>query len=63
MVYLGETKRQLKFCLSQHRGDVVNKDISKATGGHFNLTGHSLADDMSITVIELFKKNDLIYRT
>ena len=61
LVYLGETKRQLKFCLSDHWGYVVNKDTSQATGAHFNLAGVSLAD-MSIKVIELAKKNDLIYR-
>ena len=51
----------MEFCLSQHRGFVVNKDTSTATVVDFNLAGHSLAD-MSITVIEFVKKNDLIYR-
>ena len=60
-VYLGETKRLMKFRLSDHRGYVLNKDTSTATGLHYNLPGHSLAD-MSCTVIEQVKKNDLIYR-
>ena len=31
-IYLGETKRLLKFCLADHRGYVVNKDTTTATG-------------------------------
>ena len=60
-VYKGETKRMLKFRLSDHRGYINNKDRTQATGLHFNLPRHSLAD-LSITVIEQVKKNDLIYR-
>ena len=51
----------LKFRLSDHRGYINNKDRTQATGLHFNLPGHSLAD-LSITVIEQVKKNDIIYR-
>ena len=60
-VYIGETKRLLKFRLADHRGYVVNKDTTTATGQHFNLPGHNLAD-LSITVVEQVRKNDLIYR-
>ena len=60
-VYIGETKRMLKFRLSDHRGYINNKDRIQATGLHFNLPGHSLTD-LSISVIEQVKKNDLIYR-
>ena len=60
-VYIGETKRILKFRLADHRGYVVNQDTSQATGLHFNLPGHSLAD-LSITAIEQVKTNDTIYR-
>ena len=60
-VYIGETKRMLKFCLADHRGYVINQITSKATGAHFNLPGHSLAD-MSITVIEQTKNNNKQYR-
>ena len=41
----------LKFGLADHRGYVSNGDISKSTGAHFNLPGHSLAD-LRVTVIE-----------
>ena len=60
-VYIGKTKRILKFRLADHRGYVVNQATSQASGLHFNLPGHSLAD-LSITAIEQVKKNDIIYR-
>lgn len=60
-VYIGETKRMLKFRLADHRGYVTNKVTHKATGAHFNLPGHSLAD-LKITVIEQIKKNSDEYR-
>ena len=59
-VNIGETKRLLKFWLADHRGYVVNKDTTQATGRHFNLPGHNLAD-LSITVVEQVRKNCIIY--
>ena len=41
----------LKFGLADHMGYVVNKDTTTATGHHFNLPGHNMADK-SITVVE-----------
>ena len=52
--YIGETKHMLKSRLAQHRGYIRNKDDSKATGHHFNLPGHSLAD-LTVTIIEQVK--------
>ena len=52
--YIGETKHMLKTCLAQHCGYIQNKDDSKATGHHFNLPGHSLAD-LTVTIIEQVK--------
>ena len=60
-VYIGETKRLLKYRLADHRGYIVNKDTTKSTGHHFNLPGHSLSD-LSISIVEQVKKNDLVYR-
>ena len=60
-VYIGETKRQLNFCLSDHCGYIVNKNTNTATGHHFNLPGHSLAD-LSLIMIEQVKKNYTLYR-
>ena len=58
-VYIGETKRILKFRLNDHWGYVNH--IDNATGSHFNQAGHSLAD-LSVTVIEKVKKLDYAYR-
>ena len=42
--YIGTSGRQLKFRLADHRGYIINQVISKATGAHWILPGHSLAD-------------------
>ena len=60
-VYIGETKRMLKFRLADHRGYVTNKDTSKATGYHFNLPGHTRAD-LEVTCIERVRKSNAPYR-
>ena len=59
--YIGQTGRLLKYRLAEHRGYVSNKVDTKATGAHFNLPGHSLAD-LRITIIEQMKNSDLEYR-
>ena len=61
MAYIGETKRMLKFRLADHCGYVRSENSDKATGTHFNLPGHSIAD-MSVTVIEQSKRNSNLYR-
>ena len=58
-MYVGETKKLLKFRLSDHRGYVANRDTTKATGQHVTLPGHSI-DDLRITVIEQVKKKNLL---
>ena len=45
-----------KACLAQHHDYIQNKDNSQATGQHFNLPGHSLADLM-VTIIEKNQKH------
>ena len=59
-VYIGETKRMLKFRLDDHRG-YVNNGVNKATGSHFNQPGHCLAD-LSVTILEQVKKYNDSYR-
>ena len=59
--YIGETGRLFKFRLAEHRGYIVNKDESQATGLHFNLPGHTLAH-MKATVLELVNRNSEEYR-
>ena len=60
-VYIGETKRILKFRLDEHRGYVMNSQLEKATGHHFNQPGHSLAD-LTVTALEKPKRNNSLYR-
>ena len=51
--YIGETEKPLHERLSQHRG-YNNKKTQDATGRHFNLPGHTLAN-MNITIIDRVK--------
>ena len=60
-VYIGETKRMLKFRLADHRGYVTNGVTSQATGEHFNLPGHSLAD-LRVSIIEQTARKSTEYR-
>ena len=59
--YIGETERSLKERLSEHKGYVTNKQLSKATGKHFNEGGHKISD-MTITVLEKVYNNNPLYR-
>ena len=60
MGHIGETKRMLKFCFDEHRG-YVNNFFDTATGTHYNLPGHSLAD-MQLTVLEQTRYKEDAYR-
>lgn len=42
-------------------GYITNQVISRATGAHFNLPGHSLAD-LKFTILEQVRYNDEEYR-
>ena len=59
--YIGETERELRERISEHRGYIYNKILSQATGAHFNLPGHSLSD-MMVTILEKVKSQDELYR-
>ena len=59
--YIGETGRYIKFRIADHRSYITNQVTSRATGAHFNLPGHSLAD-MKFTILEQVKYNDDTYR-
>ena len=59
--YIGQTKRQFKARLADHRGYVNNKVLSQPIGEHFNLPGHCLAD-LKTTILEQVKHNNDIYR-
>ena len=55
--YIGETSKTLAQRFSQHSGYVRNKELTKATGAHFNLPGHTIAD-MKITIVEKISSDD-----
>ena len=58
--YIGETRRAIKNRLAGHRGYVVNNYIDKATGAHFTLPGHSLAN-RTCTILEQVKVKSDFY--
>ena len=58
--YIGECEKLRKRTLD-HLGYIRNKHISKATGHHFNLPGHS-SSNLTVKVIEKVKKKDIYYR-
>ena len=47
--------------LADHRGYIKNEKQETTTGEHFNSPGHSLSD-LKITVLEVVKKKDDLYR-
>ena len=51
----------LKFRVADHQCYVTNKVTSQATGEHFNLPGHSLAD-LRVSVIEQMAIKNSEYR-
>ena len=61
MQYVGESKRRLKDRFAEHQGYVRDKDLTKATGQHFNTRGHSIYD-MQITILEHVKNADEVFR-
>ena len=58
---MGTTGRLLKHRLADHRGHINNQVVSKATGAHFNLPGHSLAN-LKVTILEQTKGKDIAQR-
>ena len=61
LLQIGSTGRELKHRLADHRGYIQNQVTSRATGAHWNLPGHSLAD-LRVSVLEQCKKNSEEYR-
>ena len=60
-VYIGETRRLLNFRVADHRGYVSRQETDKATGAHFTMPGHSLAD-LRVTIIEQTRGKSDEYR-
>ena len=42
--YIGESDRKLRDRIGEHIGYVKSKKLDKATGKHFNMPGHSVAN-------------------
>ena len=59
--YIGETERKLSKRFAEHQGYVKGRDLTKATGNHFNKRGHDILD-MRITILEKLHKKDILYR-
>ena len=59
--YIGQTGRQFKYRIADHKGYVKNQVTSQPIGAHFNLPGHCLAH-MQTTVLEQVKYRDETYR-
>ena len=59
--YIGETDREIKERISEHKGYIYNDKFTQAVGEHFNLPGHDLSK-MTFTVLEKVKKLDTQYR-
>ena len=56
-----QSKQSLRSRLADHRCYFNNKHTDKATGAHFNLPGHSVAN-MKISVIEQVEYKLDLYR-
>ena len=61
MQYVGESERSLQDRFSEHLGYVKNKHLTKATGGHYNLPGHTVSD-MRVTIVEKIHSSDPLIR-
>ena len=61
MRYIGETEQNYFDKLCEDIGYIRCKKTDKATGRHFNQTGHSLAN-MRALILEKVKSPDLQYR-
>ena len=59
--YIGQTGKQFKHRLGDHRGYINNQVLSEPIGAHFNQPGHCLAN-MKAIVLEQVKSNDKSYR-
>ena len=59
--YIGESERMLRERFSEHKGYVNTRNMSKATGAHFNSRGHCTSDK-EITIIEKIFSQDPQFR-
>ena len=60
MQYIGESERSLQERFSEHKEYVTNKQLSKATGAHYNIPGHNVSDMKVIILEKVFSSDPLI---
>ena len=48
--YIGQSIQNFRNRISQHLGYIRNRDLSKATGHHFNSIGHTI-NNVTFTII------------
>ena len=61
MQYIGESERSIQERFSGHKAYVANKQLSKATGAHLNLPGHSVSE-MKVSIFEKVHSLDPLVR-
>ena len=59
--YIGETERELKDRISDHKTYIRSKKLNQPVGEHFNLPGHSI-DNLKVIILEKVKVNNEQYR-
>ena len=59
--YIGESGREIRERILEHRGYIYHKRMNQTTGEHFNSPGHGL-HNMKFTILEQVKKNCILYR-
>ena len=61
MQYIGESERSIQERFSEHKNYVASNQVSKATGAHFNLPGHSMSE-MRVVILEKVHSIDPLIR-
>ena len=61
MQYIGESERSIQERFSEHKTYVASNQVSKATGAHFNLPGHSISE-MRVVILEKVHSLDPLLR-
>ena len=61
MQYIGESERSLQERFSEHKAYVTNKQLTKATGAHYNIPGHNVSD-MKVIILEKVYSSDPLVR-
>ena len=59
--YIGETERELKDRISDHKTYIRSEKLNQPVGEHFNLPGHSI-DNLTVIILEKVKVNNELYR-